>query len=266
MLRIIASCGSVPALYLRSNRDAPSALHGRGDLPGDGLGRADVERARRDLAVVLGPAGRAPAALGADPVPHHLVVAARARSRACASVSAMWPGEWMPTGSVGRAELGEGAVVELDVGREAARVAADDGERERKAVAGGAHHLSRSVSSRSSRELRRSRRWRSVDCHDSGAPRTSTLTPATALDAGSFRVDSLLALNFQGLGTTGTIFLDDSNAPANDDFVYEGTSGTDTFAVSATAVVTLNGRTPVNLLGDTDHLTLQGFAGDDRSL
>jgi hypothetical protein len=48
--------------------------HRGGDLPGDRLGRAHVQRARGDLAVELGPAGREPAALGADPVTHDLVV------------------------------------------------------------------------------------------------------------------------------------------------------------------------------------------------
>ena len=74
MLRIIFSCGSVPALYLRSNRDAPSASTVAAIFRATVSGDADVERAHGDLAVVLGPAGRAPAALGADPVPHHLVV------------------------------------------------------------------------------------------------------------------------------------------------------------------------------------------------
>src|SRR5919107_145837 len=98
MLRIIASCGRVPALYLRSNRSAP----------------------------------------GADPVPHHLVVRPE-----------LLAGLLVGVGDVARrvdaerqhrlAELGKGLVVELDVWGEAARVAADDGERERKAVPGGAH-------------------------------------------------------------------------------------------------------------------------------
>src|SRR5688572_9520429 len=40
---------------------------------------------------------------------------------------------------------GDGAVVELDVGGEAARVAADDGERQGKAVARGADHRLRAA-------------------------------------------------------------------------------------------------------------------------
>ena len=60
-------------------------------------------------------------------------------SRACSSVSAMWPGECTPTGSGSEPSWPSALVVELDVGREPARVAADDGEREREAVARRAH-------------------------------------------------------------------------------------------------------------------------------
>ena len=74
----------------------------------------------------------------ADPVVHGVVVGEEL-SRACSSVSAMWPGRVDADRQRRLAELGEGLVVELDVGGEAARVAADDGEREREAVAGGPH-------------------------------------------------------------------------------------------------------------------------------
>ena len=140
MLRSIVSCASVPALYLRSKREAPSAATVAAIFRATVSGEPTYSDPAAISLLELRPAGRGPAALGADPVPHDLDSAGQSSSRAWASVSATWPGEWTPTGSVRLTELGEGAVVELDVGREAARVAADDGEREREAVARRADH------------------------------------------------------------------------------------------------------------------------------
>ena len=109
------------------------------DLARDGLGRAHIERPHRDLLIALGPTGRAPPPFGTNPVPHDLVGRPKLGLRLRIGFRDM-PRRVDADRKRLMPELLECAVVELDVRREAARVAPDDGERERKTVPCGAHH------------------------------------------------------------------------------------------------------------------------------
>ena len=140
MLRIIASWGSSPALYFRSNAaDAERRRRSRRSC-----GRPSPASRRRasrsDPPVVeLGAGRRAPAALG--PIRSRIFCqCGHSCSRASSSVAAMWPGECTPTGRAGRSELGQRPVVEVDERREAGALAADDGEHQRQSVLRGADH------------------------------------------------------------------------------------------------------------------------------
>src|SRR5580704_16293924 len=105
-------------------------LGGRGDLAGDRLRRAEMERAALDLAIEFGAPDRRPAALGADAVVHALVGRPVFLTR-------LFVGRGDKSRRVHRdllrrpAELLEGAMVEIDIGPEALGIAADDGERQR---------------------------------------------------------------------------------------------------------------------------------------
>ena len=111
------SCDSdAGAVFHVEARDAES-LHGRGDLARDRLRRADVERAVIGFAVELRASHRRPAALGADPVAHALVVGPQLLARLLVGVRDI-AGRVHADGLHGLAELLEGAVVEIDIGPE----------------------------------------------------------------------------------------------------------------------------------------------------
>ena len=129
--------GSVPAEYFRSKRTMPSAFAVLAILRATVSG-APTCSAPRSTSCSKMPRHRRPAALGADPVVHDLVALPVFVARLLVGI-----------GDVARrmhgdrqrrlAELREGAVIEIDIGTEARRVAADDGERQRQFVARRAH-------------------------------------------------------------------------------------------------------------------------------
>ncbi len=90
-----------------------------------------------DLAIELRPAGRAPPPLGADTVSHDLIGRPQLLARLGIGFRDV-PRRVDADRQRIMAELVERPVIELDVRLEPARVAADDGERQRKAVARGA--------------------------------------------------------------------------------------------------------------------------------
>jgi hypothetical protein len=85
-------------------------------------------------------------------------------------------------------------------------------------------------------------------------------SPGVNDQAGSFRVNTLLALSYQGLGAGGAPAVD--GAGGNDTLVYDGTAGNDAFVVGMAGQVSLNSRLPVGITS-VEVLTLEGFAGDD---
>jgi len=99
MLRSMASCGSVPALYLKSNRTAPSprtvAAIFRATVSGDPT-YSDLSAISRSYSARL--VGGQPRS---DPIRFRITWWwGQSSSAAPASVSARWPGEWTRTGSV----------------------------------------------------------------------------------------------------------------------------------------------------------------------
>lgn len=93
------------------------------------------------------------------------------------------------------------------------------------------------------------------------------LTPGANDQSGGLQVNSLLALSFQNLGSTGSLTVDGAGGAA-DNFTYNGTAANDTFTVNGAGAigdagqVSLNTRLIVNTTG-IETLTLEGFAGDD---
>ena len=99
-----------------------------------------------------------------------------------------------------------------------------------------------------------------------------TLTPGAAFDAGTVTITTTGApitasappLTFLGLGTaagSGVVFADGGGG-RTDTLIYNGTAASDTFGVSATAVVTLNSQVAVTIPGILA-LRLLGQDGDD---
>jgi Ca2+-binding RTX toxin-like protein len=87
---------------------------------------------------------------------------------------------------------------------------------------------------------------------------TFTYRPGAATDAGSIALDSLLPIEFQGLGAAGTVTVN-STGPA-DTLLVQGTTFSDTFVVNPTSVQ-LNDQLPVtHNLTAGDVLELSGSA------
>jgi hypothetical protein len=93
-----------------------------------------------------------------------------------------------------------------------------------------------------------------------GGPDTITLTPGPTDQAGTFQVNSLLALSYQNLGTGSSLTV--NGGAGTDTFVYNGTAGNDVFTIGAAGQVNLNARLVVNTTG-VEILTLNGLDGDD---
>ncbi len=95
-------------------------------------------------------------------------------------------------------------------------------------------------------------------------------TPGSTDQAGSFQVNSLLALGYQNLGSNAIMTVDGNDPPMTsitDTLVYNGTAANDTFTIGGTDIgtvddVKLNSRLVLNTTG-VEVLTLEGFAGDD---
>ena len=94
---------------------------------------------------------------------------------------------------------------------------------------------------------------------------TITHTPGIANNQGNFRINNLLAFNYQNLGTTSTLTVDGGGAA--DTLVANGTSADDTFSVANSAAVspgavTLNSRLAINET-NVEALVLTGQNGND---
>ena len=97
-----------------------------------------------------------------------------------------------------------------------------------------------------------------------------TLTPGPAFDSGlvTFTTtgqvvnSSLTPLVFSNLGTGPASSLTFASPAREDILIYNGTQASDTFTVTAAAVVTLNSQIPVNIPG-VAALRLLGLDGDD---
>jgi hypothetical protein len=92
-------------------------------------------------------------------------------------------------------------------------------------------------------------------------------TPGANDQAGTFQVNSLLALSYQNMGSGASLTVDGAgnSAGGTDTLVYNGTAANDTFSIDnagAFGLVTLNSRLPLRTL-NVEALTLEGFAGDD---
>src|SRR5277367_3734354 len=109
-------------------------LDGRRDLARDRFRRADIERTVLDLPSELLGRHRRPAALAADPITHALVIGVQLFARLLVAVRDVAGGVYadLPRGL---AQLRIGAKVEIDIGPEPLRIAADDGEHQRQIVA-----------------------------------------------------------------------------------------------------------------------------------
>jgi hypothetical protein len=86
-------------------------------------------------------------------------------------------------------------------------------------------------------------------------------TPGANDQAGSFQVNSLLALSYQNLGSTASLTVDGGGG-TNDTLVYNGTPTNDSFTIGTAGQVNLNTRLVLNET-NVQVLTLNGFAGDD---
>jgi hypothetical protein len=89
---------------------------------------------------------------------------------------------------------------------------------------------------------------------------TIVLTPGANDQAGTFQVNSLLALSYQNLGTGGSLTV--NGDVGTDTLVYNGTPNNDAFTIGVAGQVNLNSRLVVNTTG-VEILTLNGFGGDD---
>lgn len=93
-----------------------------------------------------------------------------------------------------------------------------------------------------------------------GGNNTIVHTPGANDHAGSFQVNSFLAISYQNLGNGASLTADGSGSL--DTLVYNGTAANDSFTIGAAGEVTLNSRLTVATLG-IETLTLEGFDGDD---
>ncbi len=98
-----------------------------------------------------------------------------------------------------------------------------------------------------------------------GTTSTTHLTPGATRDSGRVAVDSLLAADFQNIGLTGTVAINDPTAGDGDRLVYDGTAGNDTFTVTGNTIVLSNANGTRVSVSQTnvEALTLNGFDGDD---
>jgi hypothetical protein len=87
-----------------------------------------------------------------------------------------------------------------------------------------------------------------------------THTPGGNDQAGSFQVNSLLALNYQNLGNSASLTV--NGAGGMDELVYNGTNTNDSFTIGGAGQVTLNSRLVLNTTS-VEVLTLEGLNGDD---
>jgi len=94
-----------------------------------------------------------------------------------------------------------------------------------------------------------------------GGDDTIIHTPGVNDQAGTFQVNSLLALSYQNLGSGANLTAD--GGAGMDTLVYNGTAANDTFTLGSTGDVTLNSRLVLHTAG-VEVLTLEGLAGDDR--
>ncbi|MCO6458749.1 MAG: hypothetical protein J5I93_25865 [Pirellulaceae bacterium] len=69
--------------------------------------------------------------------------------------------------------------------------------------------------------------------HGTNTDDTATVTPGLPVDSGVIQVNSLLAVNYRGIGTGGTLTFA-GNEGSNDRLVYNGTALLDSFNISAT--------------------------------
>src|SRR5262249_41593624 len=91
-------------------------------------------------------------------------------------------------------------------------------------------------------------------------PDTIVHTPGGNDQAGSFQVNSLLALNYQNLGNSASLTV--NGAGGMDELVYNGTNTNDSFTIGGAGQVTLNSRLVLNTTS-VEVLTLEGLNGDD---
>lgn len=87
-------------------------------------------------------------------------------------------------------------------------------------------------------------------------------TPGDTIDSASVRVNSFVPMRFLNLGVGGTVTIDDSAGGTDDELIYVGTPGTDTFEVAGVPVIGLNDQLDVNTT-EIDFYVLQGLGGDD---
>jgi hypothetical protein len=85
-------------------------------------------------------------------------------------------------------------------------------------------------------------------------------TPGVNDQAGTFQVNSLLALSYQNLGSDGSLTAD--GGVGTDTLVYNGTAANDSFTIGNAGEVTLNSRLVLNTT-IVEVLTLEGLDGDD---
>ena len=94
---------------------------------------------------------------------------------------------------------------------------------------------------------------------------TITVTPGAAVDSGQVLINSLVAMSFEELGSTGTVTI--AGAGGTDTLVYNGSGANDTFSVAAATgtvdLVDLAGNHVDVLQSGVENLTLNGLAGDD---
>jgi hypothetical protein len=86
-------------------------------------------------------------------------------------------------------------------------------------------------------------------------------TPGTGNQEGTFRVNDLLALSYQNLGSGANLTA--NGAGGTDTLVYNGTATNDSFTIGAALQVNLNSRVVLNTTA-VEVLTLEGLDGDDR--
>jgi Ca2+-binding RTX toxin-like protein len=103
-----------------------------------------------------------------------------------------------------------------------------------------------------------------------GGDDTIVHTPGEAIDEGRFRVNTLLAINYQNLGADATITVDGGDG--DDTLVVDGTALSDTFTVADNTTPATSGAVTVENAHGTrlairqtavENLTLNGLDGDD---